>query len=107
MNLGLQVYDAARVSAKRKLLGGFLFLLRWRSCSSLLCQQLECGRIFHRNVGQNFAIEIYARRFQTMNQLPVSDAVQSRCGPDALNPQPAILPFFYAAVAKCITVGAI
>src|ERR1700719_960143 len=42
-----------------------------------------------------------------MNQLRVSDAVQSRCGPDALNPQPAILPFFYAAIAEGIAVGTI
>jgi hypothetical protein len=107
MNLGLQVYDATRISAKRKLLGRFLFLLRWRSCSSLFRQQLECSRIFHRNVGQNFAIEIYTRCFQPMDQLPVGDTVQSRSGPDALNPQPAILPFLYAAIAKCIAIGTI
>src|SRR3984893_5195979 len=107
MNLGLQVYDAIHVAAKRKLLGGFLFLLRWCSRSSLFRQQLECGRIFHRNVSQDFAVKIYPRRFQPMNQLSVSNTVQSSRGPDALNPQPPILPLFYAAIAKRIAVGAI
>jgi hypothetical protein len=91
----------------RKPLGGFLFLLRWRGRSRLFRQQLECGRIFHSYVGQDFAVKIHAGGFQPMNQLPVGDAVQSRGGPDALDPQSAILPFFYAPIAECIAICAI
>jgi hypothetical protein len=42
-----------------------------------------------------------------MDQLAVSDAVQSRRGSDALDPQAPILSFFYTPIAKCIAVGAI
>jgi len=39
--------------------------------------------------------------------LAVSDAVQAGGGADALNPQAAILALLDAAIAKCITIGAI
>src|ERR1700674_632864 len=62
--------------ACRNPLRGFLFLLWWRGCSSLLRQQRECGGIFYRDVGENFAVKIHAGSFQSMNQLPVRDPVQ-------------------------------
>jgi hypothetical protein len=73
----------------------------------LLSQQFKGGRIFYGNVGQYLAIKIHARSLQPVNQLPVGDAVQSRGGSDALDPQTPILPFFYAAIAECVAVGAI
>src|ERR1700761_8462105 len=42
-----------------------------------------------------------------MDQLAIGQSVQPRGGADTLNPQAAVLALFYAAVAKCITVGAI
>jgi hypothetical protein len=81
--------------------------LWWRGCSRLLRQQRECGGIFYRDVGQNFAVKIHAGSFQSMNQLPVRDPVQSRSGPNSLDPQPAILPLLNAAIAERVTVCAI
>jgi len=42
-----------------------------------------------------------------MNELPIAQAVLPRGGADALNPQPAVLPFLHAPVALRITVRAI
>ena len=97
---------AATSPGNYKLLGFFPGWFR-REGVGLFDEQHESGSVFHRDVGENFAVQFDSGGFQAVNQLTVGDAVQSRCGPDALNPQPAILPFFYAAVAKCIAVGAI
>jgi hypothetical protein len=42
-----------------------------------------------------------------VNQLAVCDAIQPRRRTDALNPQPAILAFFNAAIAKRIAIRSI
>jgi hypothetical protein len=42
-----------------------------------------------------------------VNQLTIGDAVGARRCADTLNPQATILAFFYAAIAKRITIGAI
>src|ERR1700720_3607447 len=115
MNLGLGVSNlgsspnrkASTWPACRNPLRGFLFLLWWRGCSSLLRQQRECGGVFYRDVGENFAVKIHAGSFQSMNQLPVRDPVQSRSGPNSLYPQPAILPLLNAAITERVTVCAI
>ena len=67
----------------------------------------ESGRILHRDVCQNLAVDGNARGFQPVNQLAVSDAVQASGGAHALDPQAAILPLLHAAVALRVTIRAI
>src|SRR5713226_8961807 len=55
--------------------------------------------ILHGEVGQNFAVEFDAARLQTVHELAVGKAAQTRRGADALNPQLAELPLAVAAVA--------
>src|SRR5215471_15364467 len=67
----------------------------------------ETGRVFHRDVGQHFAVEFDARGLEAVNELAVADAVQARGGADALDPQPAVLALLGAAVAERIAIGTI
>jgi hypothetical protein len=73
----------------------------------LFDKQHKSRSIFHGDIGKHFAIELHTRSFQAMNQLAVSDAIQTCGSADALNPQPAILPLLDATIAKCVTIGAI
>ncbi len=55
--------------------------------------------ILHGEVGQNLAVDFDAARLQTVHELAVGKAAQTRRGADALNPQLAELPLAVAAVA--------
>src|SRR5579859_1225618 len=67
----------------------------------------EAGGVFHGNVSQDFAVEGDARGLQAMDQLAIGDAVLASSGSNTLNPQAAILPFLYAAIAKCVAIRSI
>src|SRR5713101_1442633 len=55
--------------------------------------------ILHGEVGQNFSVDFDAARLQTVHELAVGKAAQTRSGADALNPQLAELPLAVATVA--------
>lgn len=67
----------------------------------------EPGGVLHCHVRQDFAVEGNSRGLQAMNQLAIGNAILPSGGADALNPQTAILPLLYAAIAKRITIRAI
>src|SRR4051812_26593349 len=72
---------------------GCVSLLRCRpeSALRLFGKALKRCRIFHREVGENFAVELDARLLQAIDELAVADAVQFGGGSDAHNPQRTIL----------------
>jgi len=65
------------------------------------------GRVFHRDVSENLAVEFDSGRFEAVNQLAVSEAVQAGSRADALNPEAAILALLDAAIAEGVTIRAI
>src|SRR5579859_966889 len=67
----------------------------------------EAGGVLHGHVCQDFAVEGNSRGFQAMDQLAIGDAVLASSGSNTLNPQAAILPFLYAAIAKCVAIRSI
>src|SRR5262245_29787291 len=67
----------------------------------------EAGGVAYRDVGQHLAIELNSRGFQAVDELAVADAVQTRGGPDTLDPQAAVLALLGAAVAERIAICAI
>jgi len=55
----------------------------------------------------NLAVEFDSGRFEAVNQLAVSEAVQAGSRADALNPEAAILALLDAAIAEGVTIRAI
>src|SRR5450432_411613 len=85
-----------------------LGLFRRRSSSFRRRHQArECGRVLHRNVCQNLAIQRDAGSFQPVNQLSVGQTVQTRRGTDTLNPQAAILALLDATIALGVPISAV
>ena len=70
-------------------------------------QARESGGVFDGDIRQDFAIERDAGGFEAVNELAISEAVVAGGRADALDPEFAVLAFFYAAVALGVTVGAI
>src|SRR6267378_2299343 len=83
------------------------FLGRRGGGLGLLRQLGEGSSVQHGHIGQDLAVETYARGFQAVNELTVGQAIQACGGADALNPQLAIFAFFYATIAEGIAIGAI
>src|SRR5437763_13104445 len=83
------------------------FLLWWRGGFGFFGELREGGGSTHGEIRQDLAIERHTGDFETVDQLPVSQAVLTRGRADALYPETAIIALFGAAIAKGITIGAI
>ncbi len=73
----------------------------------LFHQLCETRGVLHGDIGQNLTVQRNTCGFQTVDELAVGDAIEPGSRADALNPQAAILPLLYAAIALGITIGAI
>jgi hypothetical protein len=96
----------AQKKAATKLLGLFFGWFR-REGFGLFDEQRESSGVFHRDVSENFAVEFDSGGFEAVNQLTVSETVQTSSRADALNPEPAVLTLLYAAIAERIAIGAL
>src|SRR5882757_9046924 len=92
--------------AATKLLGFFCDRFR-RENFSFLDQQHEAWSVFYRDVGKNLAVQFDSGGLQAVNELAVSNAVQTSGCSDTLNPQAAILPLLDAAIAKRVAICAV
>src|SRR5260370_682309 len=59
----------------------------------------ERGRVAHREIRQNLAVNLHAGDLQPVHKLAVGHPRVARGGANPLNPQLAVLPLFVAAVA--------
>src|SRR5882724_8738639 len=85
--------------AATKLLGFLCDRLR-RESFSFLDQQHEAWSVFYRYVGKNLAVQFDSGGFQAVNELAVSNAVQTSGSSDTLNPQAALMTLLNPARAK-------
>jgi hypothetical protein len=67
----------------------------------------ESRSISHSELGQDFAIDIYAADPQAVHELAIGKPVQSSGGTDALDPKPPELPLARPPIAIGVAVGAI
>src|SRR5258708_1764755 len=101
---------ARRTSAESKSLsrkGYAPFGLRRRGGFRFFGELAERGRVPHRQIRQNLAVNLHAGNLQPVHKLAVGQPRVARGGADSLNPELAVLPLFVAAVAIGITLGAI
>src|SRR5215470_19178617 len=68
-----------------------------KSALRLLGEALKGGSIVDSQISQDLAIELHARRLQSMDELVVAHAVQLGSGADAHDPQRPVLALFLAA----------
>src|ERR1700742_2894421 len=85
----------------------FCFFRRWNGSLRRRHQARERRSILHRDVSEHFAVQLNAGLLQSVNQVAICDAVEPGGSTDTLNPQPTILPFLNAAVAKRVAIRSI